>query len=63
MTAIVPASLTDLAARINAEHAAVADAIVSWLDHAIKAGELLIEAKDRVPHGHTGSTGSATIAP
>jgi hypothetical protein len=53
MTPIVQGSnsLADLAARINAEHAAAEAVIASWLDHAITAGELLIEAKGMVPHG------------
>ena len=47
------APLTDpeLAARIRAEHAAVADALKDSLRHAITAGELLIVAKAQVPHG------------
>ena len=44
-------SLADLAARINAEHGAVATALQSALGHAISAGELLIEAKRKVAHG------------
>jgi len=40
-------SLADLAARIKAEHEAVGEA----MKHAIAAGELLIEAKDKLPHG------------
>jgi hypothetical protein len=44
-------SLIDLADRIDAEHAAAVGALASWLDHAIKAGELLIEAKAKVAHG------------
>jgi hypothetical protein len=47
------APLTDpeLAARIRAEHAAVADALKDSLRHAITAGELLIVGKAQVPHG------------
>jgi hypothetical protein len=40
-------SLPDLAARIKAEHEAVGAA----MKHAIAAGELLAEAKSKVPHG------------
>jgi len=40
-------SLPELAARIRAEHAAVGDA----MKHAIVAGELLIEAKEKVARG------------
>jgi len=44
-------SLADLAARIKLEHQAVAVALKDSLRHALAAGELLIEAKERVPHG------------
>jgi hypothetical protein len=44
-------SLVDLAARIRAEHAAVAEAFKDSLKHAIAAGELLVEAKDKLQHG------------
>jgi hypothetical protein len=44
-------SLADLAARINAEHKATADALKDSVRHGIVAGELLIEAKAKVPHG------------
>ncbi len=44
-------SLADLAARINAEHKAAADALRSAVGHAMAAGDLLIEAKAKVPHG------------
>jgi hypothetical protein len=44
-------SLADLAARINAEHKAVATTLRDSVAHAITAGELLIEAKDRLAHG------------
>ena len=40
-----------LAARIDVEHAAVAQALQSALAHAIAAGELLIVAKRQVKHG------------
>ena len=46
-----PNSLADLAARIRAEHEGVAAAIRRGLEHAIRAGDLLIEAKGKVPHG------------
>jgi Protein of unknown function (DUF3102) len=45
-------SLADLAARINAEHKAAADALRSAVVHAMAAGDLLIEAKAQVPHGN-----------
>jgi hypothetical protein len=44
-------SLTDLAARIVAEHRAVSTALKDSVRHAITAGELLIDAKNQVPHG------------
>jgi hypothetical protein len=44
-------SLPELAARVRAEHTAVADALKDSLRHAITAGELLIVAKAQVPHG------------
>jgi N6-adenosine-specific RNA methylase IME4 len=43
-------SLADLAARIRAEHEAVAIAIKRGLEHAINAGDLLIQAKARLAH-------------
>ena len=43
-------SLPDLAARINAEHEAISGALQSGMQHAIAAGQLLIEAKKVVPH-------------
>jgi hypothetical protein len=44
-------SLTDLAARIRAEHEATSEALKSSVEHGIAAGELLVEAKAKVPHG------------
>jgi hypothetical protein len=44
-------SLADLAARIKAEHEAVGIALKDSVRHAIMAGELLLQAKDQVPHG------------
>jgi hypothetical protein len=44
-------SLPDLAARIKAEHEAVALALNESVRHAMAAGELLIEAKARLQHG------------
>jgi Protein of unknown function (DUF3102) len=44
-------SLTDLAARIKAEHQASANAMQRGVEHAIRVGELLIEAKDKISHG------------
>jgi hypothetical protein len=44
-------SLADLAARIKAEHGACAAALHSSLQHALAAGDLLIEAKAQLRHG------------
>ena len=44
-------SLPDLAARIKAEHEATDAALKSSVQHAIRAGELLLEAKVLVKHG------------
>ncbi len=45
-------SLADLAARINAEHEAASTFMQQGLERAIRAGELLIEAKAQLAHGH-----------
>ena len=44
-------SLADLAARIRAEHNAVAAAARATLQHAFRVGELLLEARKLVDHG------------
>ena len=44
-------TLSTLATRINAQHAAFAHKAKDAIGHAIKAGKLLNEAKDKVPHG------------
>jgi hypothetical protein len=44
-------SLADLAARIRQEHQAAATAMKRGLEHAIAAGNLLIEAKALLKHG------------
>jgi hypothetical protein len=43
--------LVDIAARIKAEHQAVAASLKRSIEHAIAAGELLNEAKEHIPHG------------
>ncbi len=48
-------NLETLAERINAEHRACDDALRSGLRHAVNAGGLLTEAKERVDHGEWGS--------
>jgi Protein of unknown function (DUF3102) len=44
-------SLAELAARINTEHLAASRALKQGAEHAMNAGDLLIEAKVKVPHG------------
>ncbi len=44
-------SLADLAARIRIEHEATDAALKSSVEHAMAAGDLLIEAKGQVKHG------------
>jgi hypothetical protein len=43
--------LNTLATHVNEEHRRCEAALRSGVEHALKAGELLIEAKDGVPHG------------
>src|SRR5450759_4251886 len=45
-------SLADLAARIRTYHQATVAALRTSVIHAMAAGELLIEAKAQVGHGH-----------
>jgi hypothetical protein len=47
-------SLADLAARIRSEHEAHTVAMRRSLEHAMAAGELLIEAKAQLKHGQWG---------
>lgn len=47
--------LTALADEINEEHRACDEALRAGLNHAVRAGELLAEAKGRVKHGEWGS--------
>jgi len=44
-------ALADLAERINAEHHAAEQALNAGLQHAMRAGELLLQAKAACPHG------------
>jgi Protein of unknown function (DUF3102) len=44
-------SLADLAARIRVEHEATAVSLKQSVEHAIAAGELLLEAKGQLAHG------------
>jgi hypothetical protein len=48
-------TLGALAERINKEHRQVEAAVTAALDHALKAGELLVQAKEGVPHGSWGA--------
>jgi hypothetical protein len=48
---LISNSLTELAARINEAHEAVASAQKGTLEYAIKTGELLQEAKNKLKHG------------
>jgi hypothetical protein len=47
----ITAPLNDLAGRIRAEHEQVGLALRRTLDHAMRCGDLLIEAKAQVSHG------------
>jgi hypothetical protein len=44
-------SLADLAARIKAEHEAIGLAAKRGLEHAMRAGDMLLEAKAQLKHG------------
>ena len=50
-TEVVTSDLTDLATQINAEHEQVKRAFTKGFEHALKAGGLLLKAKQAVPHG------------
>ena len=52
-TEVLPnnAALADLAGRINTEHEACHASMRKGLEHALKAGALLLEAKAGLPHG------------
>jgi len=47
----VKASLSDLAASIKSEHAAIMDSARNIVGRAIKIGDDLLKVKDQVPHG------------
>ncbi len=49
---LTKAELREIAQRISNEHQACRNAAQSAVEHAICAGELLLEAKSKVPHGH-----------
>jgi hypothetical protein len=48
---IPPSPLSELIARLNNEHKQVKECVIQGAQHALKAGELLWEAKRKVPHG------------
>jgi hypothetical protein len=48
---IPPGSLADLVVRVNHEHKQVKECIIKGAHHAVKAGELLWEAKRKARHG------------
>jgi hypothetical protein len=50
-TLAVVRSLTSLASAINSEHDAALRAAMTAVEHARRAGALLIDAKDQLPHG------------
>jgi len=50
----VDGTLENLAAEINAEHRACDAALRNGLAHAVKAGQLLVEAKTHTKHGEWG---------
>ncbi len=50
-TALSSMTPADLADTINSEHHQAADAVTTALVHAIRAGEALIQARERVPGG------------
>src|SRR5947209_4796544 len=55
MSNIIAVSLDTLAADIRAAHAQCNLHALAGLEHALAAGKLLIEAKDRVQHGEWGA--------
>ena len=50
-----PAALTDLAEAVRTEHEAAQVAFRSAVDHAVRCGQLLAEAKAQVSHGGWGA--------
>ncbi len=49
---ICDSPLPELAAQINTAHLECEQALKAGLAHALKVGQLLLEAKRRVEHGH-----------
>lgn len=54
MTELATRTTTDIAADVNREHRLVETVKHNLVAHAIKCGELLIEAKSRLEHGEWG---------
>src|SRR5687768_15110039 len=52
MSSLALIDAATIADQINAAHEAALTAARSAIEHAKRAGELLIAAKDTVPHGH-----------
>jgi hypothetical protein len=48
-------SLDDIAHEANREHQLCDTAYATAVEHAVRAGALLIEAKERMPHGTWGT--------
>lgn len=55
-------TLQELATTANREHEAAEGAAESWLDHAVRAGQALLAAQERVPGGEWGSWLEANFA-
>ena len=50
-TIITTSTLTELASQINVEHERARGAFTKGFEHAMRAGELLLTAREAVPHG------------
>lgn len=62
MTVVPVPSLADLAATINSEHDLAYRAVLDALDHAVRAGEALLEARRLVPEGQWSKWIKANLA-
>src|SRR5262249_5142850 len=49
--AVIPPSLSELITQLNHEHKLVKECVIKGAQHAVKAGELLWEAKRKAGHG------------
>lgn len=52
---VTQAAPAELAAQVRVEHEAAQSAMQAAVGHAIRAGELLLEAKAQLPHGQFGA--------